>query len=245
MLPTSRPLAALCLSALLLGATAGPAAAQPQPGPPGTTTAADLDTRPVDEALEAYWGEKPERDAVVHETFDREFRHELTLFHGFIPNDPFNSYYPLGARYDFYFLDWLGLEAWGGYLIRVGSDLNDFLSQNFNDSLLEDIPPSLQWFAGLNLMFSPIHGKFAIFDQKLTHFDAFFTLGGGPIGYEVTDDGVTSSEVGFAGNFGVGFRMRFLDFLGFRMEYRQHFYNATGGATAFPSEIALGLSFWL
>ena len=231
------------LACLMLCVTSLPAAAQPAPNSGETR---DLDTAPVDDALEAYWGQKSERDAVVHRTLDRQMRHEITLFNSFVPNDPFNSYYPIGARYDFYFLDWLGMELWGGYMIRVTSDLGEFLKANFNASLLQDIPPSLEWFAGVNLMFAPLHGKFAMFGSKLTHFDGFLTLGGGPVGTKSRNPaGETESSVAFGGNFGIGVRLRFIELLGVRLEYRQHIYDAKGGSNAFPAEISLGVSLWL
>ena len=42
-------------------------------------------------------------------------------------------------------------------------DLRTFLEQNSLDQLLVEIPQTLVWMAGADLIWSPVHGKFAIF----------------------------------------------------------------------------------
>ena len=59
---------------------------------------------------------------------------------------------PFGGRIDYFFAEDFGMELWGAYLIRVSSELEDSLETNFNESLIVDIPQSLQWLAGANFL---------------------------------------------------------------------------------------------
>ncbi len=208
------------------------------------------DTRKLDEALKKYWGnEMREVDALQKRLYRKDQRWEFELYTGVIPNDEFFSYYPLGGRVDYFFAEDFGLEVWGSYLIRVASDLESFLEDNFNESLIVDVPESLQWLAGVNFLWSPVHGKLGIFTDTLGHFDVHLAFGAGVIGTTVRQLEKEESRIVPAGNVGVGMRFFLTESIALRFDYRQFFYaaaqldNGTGGGLSHPAELTLGVSF--
>ncbi len=226
--------------AVVLGA--GPAlAAEPADDVPQDTSA-------LDERLIEYWGtELREIETLQKRLFRKEDRHEFGIYFGVIPNDEFYSYYPLGLRWDYFFAEDFGVEVGGSYLIRVESELESFLEDNFNESLLVDIPQSLQWLASANFLWSPVHGKIGMFSDKLTHFDAHLAFGVGAIGTTVRQLGEEVSKVDISGNVGLGLRFYLTEDIAMRFDYRQYFYPAdpeSGGGLAHPVELTLTFSLW-
>ncbi len=231
---------------LVLALTA--AAAMAAPGMTSTARAAEgdplEDTRKLDDALKMYWGtEMREVDTLQKRLYRKDQRWEFELYSGVIPNDEFFSYYPLGGRIDYFFAEDFGVEVWGSYLIRVSSELEDFLEDNFNESLIVDIPQSLQWLAGANFLWSPVHGKLGIFADTLGHFDVHLAFGAGVIGTTVRRLNEEKSKVDVAGNVGLGMRFFLSQSIALRFDYRQFFYAAEGGGLSHPAELTLGISF--
>lgn len=232
----------LALSVVMTLSAAGPAVA-------ADPTDADTDvpeaTQALDQRLLDYWGTEMREVAVLQKRlYRKEDRHEFSLYTGVIPNDDFYSYYPIGARWDFYFAEDFGTEVWGSYLIRTASGLESFLEANFNNSLLVDVPQSLQWLAGANFLWSPIHGKIGFFTDKLAHFDVHLAFGVGAIGTTVREPGGEKGKVDISGNIGLGMRFYLSEDISVRFDYRQFFYPAEGGGLSHPAELTLAFSFW-
>lgn len=131
----------------------------------------------------------------------------------------------------------------------MSSDLESFLEENFNESLIVDVPESLQWLAGVNFLWSPVHGKLGIFTDTLGHFDVHLAFGAGVIGTTVRQLNQTESRAVPAGNVGIGMRFFLSESVAVRFDYRQFFYaaadldNGTGGGLSHPAELTLGVSF--
>ena len=227
--------------ALLATAAVPPAYAAE--GDPASEGDADLDTRKLDDRLRLYWGsEIRDVESLEKRLFRKDSRFEFGLYSGVIPNDDFYSYYPIGLRAGYFFTEDIGAELWGSYLISVASDLKSFLEDNFNSSLLVDVPQSLQWLAGANVLWSPIHGKLGIFTEKLAHFDVYLAFGVGAIGSEVRQLNSVKSKVDIGGNVGLGMRFFIDDLIALRFDYRQFFYPAEAGGLTHPAELTLGIS---
>lgn len=222
---------------LLLPASA--ALAQPAPG-------GDMQETPaLDEQLKLFWGNDiREVEVIQPRLFRKESRHEFTLFSGVIPNDAFNDYFPIGGRYTYFFAEDFGVEVQGAYLIGVSSELDTFLDESFKGSVKVEVKQTLQWHAGADFIWSPIHGKLGIFTDKLAHFDMYMAFGAGALGTEVNLLGDTKGKVDIAGNLGLGMRFFLTEALALRFDYRQYFYAAEGGGLSHPSEITLGISFF-
>ena len=251
MMPTKFLTAAGLILAMFI---ATPVAAQ---APPSTT--ADLDTSAVDEALELYWGQQQTETALERRNNPREMRHEFTVYSGIVPNERFHVFYPVGARYNLFFTNDIGMELWGAYAIETPSEIYDFYlnDENMDETLLgaaSELPPELLFMTGASFIWSPIHGKFAGFGAKWTHFDLFFAAGFTLLGTTQIDSQASVETIGNnvtrtmtanpGGHVGIGVRLQFLDWFAARLEYRQHFYAAILDATTAPAEFSLGFSFW-
>ena len=249
---TFHPLGFALLVTLAMTVVPSTVHAQPATAP---TADAPLDTTAVDEALDLYWGQQRKITPLERRNHDHAWRHEFTLYGGIVPNERFFSFYPLGARYDLFFHNDFAAELWGAYLIGTPSALNEFYNDNatLGETALGTLPPELTFMGGASLIWSPIHGKFALFSSKLTHFDVYLATG-------LTILGTTSEErctnpndadtcsggdaITAGGHIGFGFRVQFLEWMAAKIEYRQHFYGATEGATTAPAEFNFGISFW-
>lgn len=233
--------ALVSLVATALSPVLAPAAqaADPEPG-----TAPVEDTRKLDDRLKKYWGtEMRDIHTLQKRLYRKEDRAEFELYSGVIPNDEFYTYYPLGLRADYFFAEDFGAEVWGSYLIRVNSDLEDFLEENFRNSLRVNVTQSLQWLAGANFLWSPLHGKLGFFTDKLAHFDMHLAFGVGTIGTTVRNLGVEDSKIDVGGNVGLGLRFFLSQSVTLRFDYRQFFYAAEAGGLSHPVELTLGVSF--
>ncbi len=218
--------------AIMLGLLAGPRAEAQEHG--------DLDRY-----LDKYWAEKRDVRVIQKRLYQKDGRHEFTPFFGFIPNDEFYMYYPVGGRYTYYISEDIGIEAFGSYIFHTHSDLADFLDQQHR--LETNLPQRLQWTAGIEGVWSPIHGKLGMFTSKLAHFDWTLMVGVGAMGTVVQtaeEGGKTKGKVDVAGNVGTGLRFFILDWLAFRFEYRNYFFAADGGGLSHPVELTLGVSFF-
>ena len=204
------------------------------------------DTSVVDAELDMYWAKNRELRTIQKKLYLKDKRHEFTLFSGLIPNDDFFSYVPLGARWNYYFTEDLGAELWGEYVFESNSDLKEFLEVNTLYAILVEIPQTPNWMAGASLLWSPFHGKFALFTTKLVHFDFHVAFGAGVIGTKIIDEAtkLEDSKVDPSGSFGLGVRMFVNDMFAIRLDYRQYLYPASTGGVAYPAEMTLGVSMW-
>lgn len=200
----------------------------------------------VDRDLDAYWGKKRDVRVIQKRLFLKDGRWEFTPFGGIIPNDEFFLYGPLGLRVAYFIDEDFSIEVNGAYLVSGRSDLEEFLEDpEIGLGLIVDLPQQLEWYAGANGTWSPIHGKFGIFTTKLTHFDIFLSFGAGAIGTKTfVRDEFDSRKVDIQGNLGLGFRLFLLDWLALRLEYRHYIYMAEGGGVSYPAELSLGVSFF-
>lgn len=199
----------------------------------------------LDKYLDKYWAEKRDVRVIQKRLYQKAGRHEFTPFFGFVPNDEFFMYYPVGGRYTYYFSEDIGVELFGSYMFDVKSDLGSFIDSNWG--LETNLPQTLKWTAGLEGVWSPIHGKFGIFTRKLAHFDWSLMVGVGAMGTEVAtaeEGGQTKAKTDVAANVGTGLRFFLLDWLALRFEYRNYFFAAEGGGLSHPVELTLGVSFF-
>lgn len=206
---------------------------------------------PLSRQFDLYWAKKRDVRNIHKRLFLKEGRHEFAIFGGVIPNDDFFAYFPIGLRYDYYFSEDLAIEVSGSYLIKKNSDLEDFLEQEIFSGIEVELPQYLEWQAGAGVLWTPLHGKVAIFDTKLGHFDFGFMLGVMALGTRVQAEGETEAlpRVDVGGTVGATVRFYLLEFLALRVDYRHYFYaardaddNARG--LSFPAEISFGVSFF-
>lgn len=201
---------------------------------------------PLDKELDKVWGEERDIQVIEKRAFEKDGRHEFSLLVGIIPNDPFFNYYPLGLRYNYYFLESLALEVAGAYAFNPESNLRSFITRTFKARGLQGVmlPQRVEWYAGANVYWAPIYGKLAIFTSKISSFDLGFILGAAAIGSQIEQGGVfkrkSAPDVG--GVAGLGFHFYLSELLALRADYRHYVFKASDGGARFLAEITLGFA---
>lgn len=167
-----------------------------------------------------------------------------------------------GLHLGYYFTDWLGIGLWGGYSVaNLDTGLTDEISAGgiTTDRNRLSLPCSnqdaspecqaagggfseqigrIQWMAALQLEFSPLRGKLAIFEKLFVDTDLYLFVGAAVIGLEERADVSNSDCMGLgaacyaasqtaratrvtaAATFGVGLSMYFNDFIGLNLNWR-------------------------
>ena len=80
----------------------------------------------------------------------------------------------------------------------------------------ETVP--VRWFAGAEVNYTPIYGKFILFDSWIVHWNAWLSAGAG-----VTQTGVDNFHP--TGTVGVGARLFLTPWLAMHIEFKDHIYN--------------------
>lgn len=184
----------------------------------------------------------------------RAGRLQLEPDFSFTLQDEYSRSLIAGLHAGYYFTDWLGIGAWGGYAVaNLNTNLTDQiqsqgvttdrnrLSLPSRDNFDQQIG-QIQWVAALQLEFSPLRGKLAIFEKLFVDTDFYIFLGGALVGLEERSDiqgsscrdgaGMAigtcfsdsqlarSTRVTAAVTFGAGLTMYFNDFVGLNLNWR-------------------------
>ena len=205
---------------------------------------APLDTSAVDEGLDLYWSQNREIRAIQKRIYSKAGRFGFDLMVGVIPSDEFYTYFPVGARVDFYAAEDVFIELSAAYLPSMNRDLTTFLESQMAGTLLVDIPQTLVAYEGLSVGWSPLHGKFAFLTTEVGHFDFHAAIGAALLQTNVHRLSEEKLKLDVAGTLSLGVRVYFLEWLGLRLDYKQFFYAAERGGVAHPAEISLGLTFF-
>ncbi len=219
-------------------------------GAPLPTDGEELGLGSVEKDLDLYWGGKRDVSVVQKRLFAKDGRMEFSLFAGVIPNDPFLTYLPVGGRFNYYFLESIGLEIAASYVgsgLQFESELTTFLKNQRNIRANVDLLDIQQFRAGAGVVWSPFYGKLALLQRKLSHFDINLMAGFGALQVEsppVNGIGEPESKFEIEGTLGAGFRFFLTDTVTLRVDYRQFIFQKVNGGVATPSELTLGVSFF-
>ncbi len=197
--------------------------------------------------------------AVRHMRLYREGRVQLEPNFTFGLQSEFSTPMFVGLHAGYYFTDWLGIGIQGGYAVaNLDTGVTDEISEGgvttsrnelslpsregFSDQIAR-----MQWMAAVQLEFSPLRGKLAIFEKLFVDTDLYIFVGAAVIGLEEREDisnaqcmgnptCYTNSQlaratrVTAAATFGVGLSMYFNDFIGLNLNWRgiPFSWNASG-----------------
>jgi outer membrane beta-barrel protein len=104
--------------------------------------------------------------------------HEFSAFAGILPIDALYTGYSLGAAYTLHLSD---LWAWEvvnfQYSANVDSDLKNVLAERWSVAATKD--PRINYMATSHLVFSPLFGKFALFNDTILYAETYLSVGGG------------------------------------------------------------------
>lgn len=239
-----------CLVLALMLAAAGPVWAQgtePEKGEgsqaPIPSDGEELGSGNLGEDLELYWGGRRDLSPVSQPIFRKGGRIEATLYGGIIPNDPYLNYVPLGLRGTYHFTDSLGLEVGGQYTgVALDTDLKTFLEAE--SQILDPKTDFQSWRAGAVVVWSPLYGKLALLQRKLSHFDINLSAGAGVLGVTHPETSAESDSIKPEGILGLGFRFYATQNVSVRLDYRQYLFPKTDQGLGLPSEFTLGVSWF-
>ncbi|MFW5966003.1 MAG: outer membrane beta-barrel domain-containing protein [Persicimonas sp.] len=162
----------------------------------GTTAFAEDDEAPdnpdVEERLDSYWSVDRDLQTVQERTYTREGRISAGLFAGLMSSEPFYFYLPVGARAGYHFSDQLAVEVEGSFVdagfLTHNTDLTTFLEdRNDGDNKFDastDTEDRFLWRSHAVVNWSPLYGKLAFLQRKLTHFDFNLSAGAGAVSVE-------------------------------------------------------------
>lgn len=255
-MPLFRRSTLLCLVASLGTLVASQAAAQESgdqgaagqeeaPKAPIPSNGEELGSGSVEGDLKLYWGGRRFLKPVVTRRYMKADRIEAALFGGFVPNDAFLNYIPVGLRLDYHFTESLAVEVAGSYMIQSDTELKTFLEDN--GQRLDSKVDHQVWRANAAVSWSPFYGKLALLQRKLSHFDINLLAGGGVVGTAAPDMNNGGEEGGGIkpeGMLGAGFRFFMTRSVAVRLDYRQYIFPKSDQGVALPSEFTLGVS-WL
>ncbi|MEM7436844.1 MAG: hypothetical protein AAF436_16950 [Myxococcota bacterium] len=201
-------------------------------------------------------GPLADKPSVMRLRLWRENRLQLEPYFGFTFGDDYSRSLILGAEARYSFLDWLGIGVHGAWaFINLDTDLtrqvrDNGVTTNRNRLSLpsrENFPDQigqLNWFAGVDVHFTPFRGKLAMFQKVFFDADLDFFIGpafiniseradteifAGPPQFcnpPPDDVGCLESQVArssrlvIAPSFGVAFTAYFKEFMGIAIRWR-------------------------
>jgi outer membrane beta-barrel protein len=177
--------------------------------------------------------------------------------------DVFTQQYSLAVVTDYHVNEAFALEAlWMTCKLgseRFGEKYTGAYNEVKNDAQLSPSNADLAMisnYAGINVQFSPIYGKFSLFNWGLGHADFYLAAGGGVAFTEYRKANRDWVDTGnyFVGSFGAGLRIFLTPMLALRLDLRDFTFAARvkgEGGQAAPDEtkirnslfITLGVSF--
>ena len=193
--------------------------------------------------LSIFWGSRREVRVVQRRQYEKNGRIEAVLGGGIIPNDEFILYYPIGGRVGYFFAESLSVDFGFNFAIAKNSELTTFLEDGVGLNRAE-VRETIQFYYNAGVTWAPIYGKLSLLGMKLTQFDMYFGLGIGLFHTKAKEDPTNpnkSDERKPAGNVAVGFRWYISDLINLHTEYRNHFFEKSGGGISKPVELNLGL----
>ncbi|MEM1350635.1 MAG: outer membrane beta-barrel domain-containing protein [Myxococcota bacterium] len=215
---------------------------------------------PLAEQLEEYWSTDRKLPDLYYKRYEKAGRVELGVHAGALPSEPFHVYIPLGGSVGYYWSESMGVEVGGAGLLRTNTDLSDFLEGELGDAYAPDRVGEdvYQWRANAVVKWSPLYGKVALLQRKLSHFDFNVAGGLGVMGAtRPAEDRLTSQNAVLPEFiFGAGFHFWLTQDVAMRLDLRSslnfgpRFLAAgeeerTGVNLQAPTSFTLGISYML
>jgi outer membrane beta-barrel protein len=156
----------------------------------------------------------------VHVLEQKPFLHALRVevapTIGYVINDVLFHQMHVGGMLRFHILDELAIS--GSYSHYVVSETSASFDNVQNDYSVFPEKKFVRWFAGGEIAYSPIYGKFVLFGSWTVHWNAYIALGAG-----VTQTGV--DDIHFTGTAGLGSRFFLTDWMTLNFELKNHIYQ--------------------
>ncbi len=222
----------------------------------------------VEKELANYWTTERELPVLENRMFEREGRFALTLKLGLLTSEPFFWYNPIGLGAQYHFSEQASLEVSGTFMGTPSSDgdiglqifthkteITDFIKRERKDAfdVTTDLEDRFLWRANAVLIWSPLYGKLAFLNTKLSHFDLNLALGAGVVQVDRPSVDHKSSSTEFSPElvFGGGVGFFVTKDVTIRLDGRFYMYPGAESESAsgfferlkVPSEFSLGASY--
>jgi len=213
-------------------------------------------------------------DTVRRKVLYRSSRFELTPGIGVTTGDSYLRNAVVGLNASYHLTNAIGIGLTGGYSplhpeTQLAQNVKTSLDQN-NSTTLERLTFSyLQWFAGFELKYAPIFGKFSMMNDTSLNYDIHLLAGAAMMGIaacsasnpdeacaatgETSEMDDSLAQLRPAGTIGAGFRIFLGDAYALNLQIRDHLYqraqlstddNNNGASNAdFSSNVYLSLGF--
>lgn len=161
--------------------------------------------------------ETPQRKVHVlqQRPFLRRLRAEVTPLFGYGINQVLYQYLQVGGTFRFHFVeDW----SIGGTYMHYFPSATGTADQVENELGVYPEKAYIRWFAGGEVAWVPIYGKFIGFRSFIAHWDVYLTAGAGAT---MTNQ----KDPLFTGTFGVGSRIFLTRWLTFTLELKDHIFS--------------------
>lgn len=142
-------------------------------------------------------------------------RVELTPMFGYTLNEVMYNYLQVSGTLRFHITDEIAVGGSYGRYFADTSSTFDLVQEEFQ---LFPEKSLIEWYAGGEVSYTPLYGKFILFGSWIVHWNAFLTAGAG-----VTKTG--QDKLHFTGMVGVGSRIFLTRWLTLHMELRDHIYS--------------------
>ncbi|MBW2699409.1 MAG: outer membrane beta-barrel domain-containing protein [Deltaproteobacteria bacterium] len=190
---------------------------------------------------------------------------EVALFGGLSVDDIFTQHYSGTLAFDYHLDEAFALEAiwmsckvpfamgdkvegsdpatYKGDGLRFGNHYTTAYDEVKKDAQLSPSNADLAMinnFVGINIQFSPIYGKWTLFNRVLGHADFYLSAGGGMASTEFKNASGYWVDTGnyFVGTFGLGFRIFLSRWFAIRLDVRDYTFAARVKGEASAATIA-------
>lgn len=203
--------------------------------------------------------------------FSKAGRGEISIGLGTVASDIFVIYMPVTLRGGYHFKEWAALEASASYMGCFSGAVGENQTRAAGQRCMRFLTPTYDRLTGrqssetqlrsvkileysvarfaLTPVFSLFMGKFALANRGIAHFDLNIAAG---VGVQVVETPAPRAgdsigyHAAFEGNFGLGMRFVFLDFVGLRFDFREYLFGRQNGkGLGTSAEFTLGVSFLL
>ena len=214
--------------------------------------------------------EEKEIVVVQPRPFEKAGHGEIAIGLSTIASDIFVVYLPVSLRGGYHFKEWVSLELTASFMGCFSDETGSHLERGASQKCMRFMTPGYDHLMDtadqtqlrnviveqyqtarfvLNPVFTPFYGKFSLMNATIVHYDLNVTAGLGVQILETLDKtniGNIHYGASFEGNFGMGIRFIFLDFVGLRIDFREYLYEKKRNKSlGTASEFGLSVSFLL
>jgi len=167
---------------------------------------------------------------VQDRTYTKRMKHLLEPYFGINPSDSLYFSVMEGVRYNFYFMEELGLQLNFAYVQNFSRDLKGIVEDGLKADAASLINAKIQMYFNLDFVFVPLYGKFSLMSSTISNYDIGLYVGAGAMNFkkaEMKDE--TSSDFKEVSVFkpaidvGVFAQMYILKWLNLRMDFTYYY----------------------